>query len=749
MRNILFLALLVSVIGDARTASAQRAECPATKQTVYIARNQNDNMAQAVKDAVSQPNRLVLLEPDFDIDFTHMSDEVSKDDTQVTIILFARCVTLASFQPMPLRWLPPVPGSGRTPHSLGPVLRLGKGKIDRKDRAAFIGMGCDVDTGGFVDSDGARILGIRIIGPGIERQDNQRGINIHGCHDVEIANSELAGWGEAAIQVDDSNHVPGIPNQAPTELLIRIHDNYIHHNQHPTENNSAAGYGVDMGRGAFAEIQQNVFDYNRHSITASGYSGGYNALRNLILKGGGFHGGTFHTYVHVIDVHGTADCPEFTIGEGADLGAVIGGLLGGPWGAQIGGLIGGTSLTDASHHWFNCGDAGFQFLISQNTIQYSKTTELKIRGRPKGPQGAIITNNIFERPKGPIVLQHWFDYVHSDADQHAIVLQTDDQVIVTGSNKYDDDTFGHYGVCDIDGDGIDDLVLMTGVTWWFSSSGQFQWSFLKVDPAVLKDVQLGDVDGDGRCDVIKDVGGGNWMMASGATGDWKPFGNFLASLNEVRFGRFDPAIRDHRQGIRPPTHAFWRNNVGFWFVTPLPHPNLWTFIQSSSFPLADLRFGDFTGDGVTDVLSNQGDHWSFSDAARATWAPLNPTLNDPVKNQNIFIANMDANDNFDDILRLDTKGGPVDVTTNSAVLTATWQRSMNGRTPWTQFKEYGFAVDISKPSQEYAPLQFGFVGHFSGDPGASILTIDVNRIGHFFNSAHANDPKEWTGLFPY
>ena len=231
------------------------------------------------------------------------------------------------------------------------------------------------------------------------------------------------------------------------------------------------------------------------------------------------------------------------------------------------------------------------------------------------------------------------------------------------------------------------------------------------------------------------------MIASGAHADWKPLGNFIAPLNQVRFGRLDPHIRDDRRGIRPPTHAFWRNESGLWLVTPLSNPSGWTLVGSSGFPLTDLRFGDFTGDGVTDVLANEANHWSFSDAARATWAPLNSVLNDAVKNPNIFIANMDADDNIDDILRLDLAGSVIS-DNNTATMTAIWQRSVNGRTPWMQFKGYGFTVDVSN-LQDYAPLEFGFVGHFTDGPGASILTVDVNRVGHFFSPAQVFSPQEW------
>jgi hypothetical protein len=740
----LIAVLIVAVATPA--AFAQRARCPFVRRVVKIEKGTNDDMVKAVIKEVGTANTTVLLAPDVDIDF---SDKVAWP-TDNPIIVFAHCVTLASYLPED-----GPPGSGRTPHSLGPVLRYwtDNKKKPPKDRA-FLEANC---SGGPADethsSNGARISGIRIFGPDFnDHFTSETGINIRGCQDIEISNCEIAGWGHAAIAVDDKDHVSGIPTRQPGEILVRIHDNYIHHNQHSSQNHHALGYGVDVGKGAFAEIFQNVFDYNKHSITAGGDAGGYRAMRNLILKGGGFHNGTFlgivyERYIHVFDVHGTDNCWAWYWGVGAGLavlaGAIIGGIVGGPYGAAIGAGVGaligagaGVVLgkTDLAQHMFNCGDAGFSFTFAENTFQYKKTTDIKIRGKPKGP--TIISGNIFARGSDP-----------SDQDA-AIELESPDAVEVTSTNQYDKETFGQYGVCDIDGDGIDDLFLTTGVTWWFSSAGQFPWSFLKTDAAVLKDLKLGDVDGDGRCDLIKDAGAGAWMVSRGGTGDWQPLGNFLAPLSDTHLGRFDPNVRDFRPGIkRPPTHVFWRGDNGFWFVTPLSQPNGWTLVGSSSFPLADLRFGDFTGDGVTDVLGNEGGHWAISESARGQWQTLNPTQNDPVKNQNIFIANMDAGDNVDDLLRLDVE--PV-ASGDNATLKLTWQRSQNGTTPWTPWKSYAFTYKLNNP--DYFPSGYGFVGQFGGSPGASALIIDPNRIGHFYHPAQGRDHREeweWESLFSY
>src|SRR5262249_53097107 len=87
---------------------------------------------------------------------------------------------------------------------------------------------------------------------------------------------------------------------------VHVHDNYIHHNQHPSSDNCAevvinhlplidgdnhaAGYGVEASDGAYVTIERNVFDWNRHSIAGDGKAGtGYLAYSNLILKNGGVH----------------------------------------------------------------------------------------------------------------------------------------------------------------------------------------------------------------------------------------------------------------------------------------------------------------------------------------------------------------------------------------------------------------------------------------------------------------------------
>jgi hypothetical protein len=314
----------------------------------------------------------------------------------------------------------------------------------------------------------------------------------------------------------------------------------------------------------------------------------------------------------------------------------------------------------------------------------------------------------------------------------------------------------------MDGDGVDDLVLMTGTTWWSSSGGQFPWHFLRADSHRTDQVRLGYFNDDARCDVLSEhpTIQGLWFVSRGGKSDWKPLAtgakgealNFIHPLSEVQFGRFDPRVRDHRPGVtRQTTHAFWRSPDGTWFVTPLDRV-AWSPINSSSFKLQDLIFGDFDGDGVTDVLAVEDGHWAFSSAGRTQWQKLN-NLNDPV--QELRVLNLDADDDIDDILKLvrtDTT-----LSANLVRTTLTWWRSKNAVEPWKIWSQETFDCNPQDADVALAcgSSYAGRFGAFPGDhqavvnshrEGAGTLTIDPWRRGYFYNPAEklAGRPATWT-----
>ncbi len=148
---------------------------------------------------------------------------------------------------------------------------------------------------------GVRISGLRLRGPDPERRlDHHRrayrgtrkrdpdyyyslptsdGIEArHGS--LEVDNCELAGWSHAAVFLrrGEGHH---------------IHHCFMHHNQR-----QGLGYGVCLDV-AVALIERNLFDWNRHSIAATGRPGsGYEARHN-VERG--------ESLSHCFDMHGGRD----------------------------------------------------------------------------------------------------------------------------------------------------------------------------------------------------------------------------------------------------------------------------------------------------------------------------------------------------------------------------------------------------------------------------------------------------------
>lgn len=300
-----------------------------------------------------------------------------------------------------------------------------------------------------IRGDNVRIIGLRISGPDlgpIDGDEVSRGILIEAANNVEIANNDIYGWTSAAIEVQDNLETNRIPFTSP--YTIRIHDNFIHHNQHVGGN----GYGVSTRYGGYALIQRNVFDWNRHAIAADARStSGYDARENLVLENGGLHWqdpifGTWR-HTHMFDAHGSDSC------LGID---------------------------------HNCGSAGHSFYITYNTFLYQEDNAIRLRGTPQlQPYGMFVSYNAFAHSK------MWDD----------AVSQTESGLWIGPGNKLNNTVQSVRGVCDFDADGVADDFMTTGVTWWYRSGGTAAWSYLNTSTTRLQKLSLGYFDGDSRCDV--------------------------------------------------------------------------------------------------------------------------------------------------------------------------------------------------------------------------------------------------------
>jgi Right handed beta helix region len=711
-----------------------RGNCPPTRNYFDVKTNldlTNFNPSQLSEKLIEfagklgEPNTTITLGPEVVVDF-------SSFDFEEHGLYLGRCVILTSVSAFPeTNNATNVDGDsltaatqdtlnsashindGRTPRSLGPMIKFG---TSRGKPLNFFHIICDSDK---LNGDYARISSIRLIGPDTGQQSiSTYGIRISRCVGVEISNMEIAGWGGAGIYIVDKgpdqpvgSNLKGLGRIINPEQ-VKIHDNFFHNNQYPSTTkcdyvvehspppprvvpkncvSHAEGYGVNVNEGAWAHIYRNVFDFNRHAIAASGNSGGYRAEQNLILKGGGYHGNILHTYTHIFDIHGT----------------------------ECDGL---------------CGDAGNQFWYIGNAFQFRKDNAIKIRGRPRVK--AYIGENVFPHPG-----------LENDWGDDAVNLNTSENVEFLPGNVIDYDSFGKYKVCDFDGDNVDDLFLATGVSWWFSSSGEYHWTYLSAKTDRQEQLRVGYFDDDSLCDVLAEQSG-QWVISSGGKGEWQPMGAFGTPLSTVEFGRFDPNSTDIRPGVtRRTTHALRREENGQWSVTPLSTTN-WEQVARSELELSQLRFGDFTGDGVTDVLRSLNGRLAISESARGTWSSGSnvPFAGDMAS---LKIANMDADDNIDDILRLQRQVSNLTVGTAQVQrVTLTWLRSRNGTETWRPWKSYAF--QFAKSAETIDPV-LGFAGRFRVAAGGGTLVIDPNRLGHFYNEAEiaAGAGPDWASLFPY
>lgn len=148
----------------------------------------------------------------------------------------------------------------------------------------------DLDALFVTGGDNVRITGLRLKGPSAEIGDHDYGLTgvanaIRSFHaGLNVDNCELWAWDKWAIwlYVSDQAHIA---------------HNYIHHTRR-----NGYGYGVWVGgsgseEGAVANIEANLFDFNRHSIGSSGHNNTWVARYNVQLE---------HSLKHDFDRHDNA-----------------------------------------------------------------------------------------------------------------------------------------------------------------------------------------------------------------------------------------------------------------------------------------------------------------------------------------------------------------------------------------------------------------------------------------------------------
>jgi len=370
----------------------------------------------------------------------------------------------------PNRSLVATPSCARGPRNPGPRIYITENRSEKEPLFEIRG-------------DNVRFSGFRLEGPSktSRRFDNNRErailVQPYDCdqklcecppdpiRNIEISNMEIYYWSGAGITVKDNAVVLERGRMFKTlENGVRIRGNYIHHNQHW----AGFGYGVDIGDGAYALIEQNVFDFNRHAIAGMSSDKkkdftGYTARDNLILFGGGVHCTESRYWpvicwdTHQIDMHGDGNLSY-------------------------------------SHNNFQCGIAGETMIIQRNTIFYSEGLAIKIRGNPIDK--VVVDNNVFAHGTLKAAVEQKGSCGRLTANDPT------KPITVLPNNIYNARWPTSLGKIDLVGDGVAEELMTTGVTWWVRSGTTQQWRYLNTKPDMLSKLVFGDFDNDGKADDI-------------------------------------------------------------------------------------------------------------------------------------------------------------------------------------------------------------------------------------------------------
>ncbi|WP_117209853.1 FG-GAP-like repeat-containing protein [Allorhizocola rhizosphaerae] len=190
-----------------------------------------------------------------------------------------------------------------------------------------------------------------------------------------------------------------------------------------------------------------------------------------------------------------------------------------------------------------------------------------------------------------------------------------------------------------------------------------------------------------------------WRISSGGTASWSAMAPYTFDVSEVGFGDFDG---DGRTDVFRATGSRWYYSPG--------GQGPWVAGASSGSRLSSLRFGDFNGDGRTDVFTVIDGRWHYSSAAATSWQPL-AISSDPLAS--LRFGDFDG-DGTTDVFRADG---------------TRWYYSSAGRSSWTALNTSGFTVES---------LRFG---DFNGDGMTDVFR--TNGSQWYYSSGGTGS---WTAL---
>lgn len=281
----------------------------------------------------------------------------------------------------------------------------------------------------------------------------------------------------------------------------------------------------------------------------------------------------------------------------------------------------------------------------------------------------------------PAQADHRATFEHAAATVSAYRLTPAWFVAASGASAWGEryvatETRDEIRLADLDGDGLADAFRSDAVTgtWWWARDTRAAWVVLNGPGIPLRvataDVRFANLVGDARHDVFW-IDGGKWMVSDGGTGPATTLNSLggVASppLEDLAFGDFDG---NGRSDVFRSVAA-----TGNWYISrdgSGPWEEYLPADATRRISTKLLRFADFDGDGRTDVFDSHESptvtSWRYVAAGTASWTTLQSFLaTDAPELEDLAFGRFDT-DVGDDIL----------VTTGAA-----WQRSSGGSGPLT------------------------------------------------------------------
>jgi parallel beta helix pectate lyase-like protein/VCBS repeat protein len=533
-----------------------------------------------------------------------------------------------------------------------------------------------------------RITGLRIFGPYTEIPQNACNPDT-GCRLIAISisgrpgeeravlidNNELSAWPMAAIDVNNVR-------------TVNVRHNHIHHNRQ-----DGRGYGVVVDNGGVL-VEHNLFHHNRHNVASTGATAtDYTVRRNLILEGANASSFDTHGRCEITHTPSCRDCsggpppqcllPVFKCPDSCP--------------------------RDNKGPWIN--EASRRILIEANLVLQNEKPAFRARGVPT--EGALLRGNMFRGSRETVDQEDIPPGGKGTCSGGAAnCLAIDNEFGVdpgpawfvshrgTSSwrfRRFADSAVTQVRLADFDGDGRTDAFRRNGTQWELSRSAKEAWRRIGSSDVPIGELAFCDFDGDRHADVFRRTSRNTWEVSfgrdvgvdSGGMTAWREVGASNAAFQDLVFGDFDGDR--HTDVFRKTPGDTWEVSFGKDVTATAGRMTGWREIGRSGVPVRELAFGDFDGDGRTDILRRTPQNtWEISFARDVTagsgrMSAWRQVASSSVGVREVAIGDFDA-DGHADVLR-HTPRDTWEVSLSAGVTAAQGQM-----TPWRIINSSNFRV---------------------------------------------------------